>query len=182
MRVGSRFCRVETRRTASKKLAGMVSELPNKDCWTLAEHAGDTSPDAMQHLLSAAGVDEDGLRDDLRDYVLEHLGSAGAVLVVDESGDLKKGTKTVGVQRQYTGTAGRIENSQVAGSRLRHRDRSRVPRHRAVPAEALDHRPRPLRRGRSSRRRELRHQTRVGAQDDRARSRRGSRRRLGHRR
>ncbi|UAK31335.1 IS701 family transposase [Nocardia asteroides] len=95
-------------------LAGMMSELPNKNCWTLAEHAGDTSPDAMQHLLSAAVVDEDGLRDDLRDYVTEHLGSAGAVLVVDESGDLKKGTKTVGVQRQYTGTAGRIENSQVA--------------------------------------------------------------------
>ncbi|MBF6357684.1 IS701 family transposase [Nocardia higoensis] len=92
----------------------MVSELPNKNCWTLAEHAGDRSPDAMQHLLSAAVLDEDGLREDLRDYVVERLGGAGAILVVDESGDLKKGTKTVGVQRQYTGTAGRIENSQVA--------------------------------------------------------------------
>ncbi|WP_233444475.1 IS701 family transposase [Nocardia puris] len=113
-RVGARFARVETRRTGAKMLAGMMSELPNKNCWTLAEHAGDTSPDAMQHLLAAAVVDEDGLRDDLRDYVFEHLGGAGAILVVDESGDLKKGTKTVGVQRQYTGTAGRIENSQVA--------------------------------------------------------------------
>src|SRR4051794_31294278 len=68
----------------------------------------------MQHLLSRARWDTDGVQQDLRDYVVEHLGEAGAVLVIDETGDVKKGTHTVGVQRQYTGTAGRIENAQVA--------------------------------------------------------------------
>ncbi|MEV0339758.1 hypothetical protein AB0H49_12080 [Nocardia sp. NPDC050713] len=77
-RIGARFARVETRRTGARMLAGMMSELPNKNCWTLAEHAGDTSPDAMQRLLAAAVVDYDGLRDDLRDYVIEHLGDVGA--------------------------------------------------------------------------------------------------------
>ncbi len=113
-RLGTRFARIETRRTAGKMLAGLMSELPSKNCWTLAEHAGDTSPDAMQHLLSVAVIDEAGLRDDLRDYVIEHLGDHEATLVVDETGDVKKGTKTAGVQRQYSGTAGRIENCQVA--------------------------------------------------------------------
>jgi SRSO17 transposase len=68
----------------------------------------------MQHLLARAVWDHDAVRDDLREYVVEHLGDPGAVLVVDETGDLKKGTATVGVQRQYTGTAGRVENAQVA--------------------------------------------------------------------
>jgi SRSO17 transposase len=68
----------------------------------------------MQHLLNRASWDTDGVRDDLRDYVTAHLGDSDAVLVVDETGDLKKGSTTVGVQRQYTGTAGRIENAQVA--------------------------------------------------------------------
>jgi SRSO17 transposase len=67
----------------------------------------------MQHLLNRAVWDTDGVRDDLRDYVTTRLGDSDAVLVVDETGDLKKGVCTVGVQRQYTGTAGRIENAQV---------------------------------------------------------------------
>src|SRR4029077_4909681 len=75
---------------------------------------GAKTPDALQHLLSRAVWDADLVRDDLRSYVIDHLGDPGAVLVVDETGDLKKGTHSVGVQRQYTGTAGRIENSQVA--------------------------------------------------------------------
>ncbi len=91
-----------------------MSDLPRKNCWTIAEHAGHASPAAMQHLLSRASWDDDGVRDDLRDYVVGGLGDQGAVLAVDETGDVKKGTATVGVQRQYTGTAGRIENSQVA--------------------------------------------------------------------
>lgn len=65
-------------------------------------------------MLARAKWDADAVRDDVRGYVVEHLGDTDAVLVVDETGDLKKGTRTVGVQRQYTGTAGRIENSQVA--------------------------------------------------------------------
>jgi hypothetical protein len=85
-----------------------------KNLWTIAEHAGDRDPHGMQHLLNRARWDTDGVRDDLHDYVTTHLGDPDAVLVVDETGDLKKGVCTVGVQRQYTGTAGRIENSQVS--------------------------------------------------------------------
>jgi SRSO17 transposase len=113
-RVAGRFARVEPRRRATALVLGMLSDLPRKNCWTLAEHAGDATPDGMQHLLHRAKWDADAVRDDLRAYVVEHLHDDEAVLVVDETGDLKKGTATVGVQRQYTGTAGRIENAQVA--------------------------------------------------------------------
>ena len=113
-RIAGRFARVEPRRRARALILGLLSPLPRKNCWTLAEHAGDGSPDGMQHLLARAVWDADAVRDDLRDYVVEHLADPGAVLVVDETGDLKKGERTVGVQRQYTGTAGRIENAQLA--------------------------------------------------------------------
>ena len=113
-RVAGRFGRVEPRRRARAFVCGLLAELPRKNCWTIAEHAGDPSPDGMQHLLARAVWDEDAVRDDVRAYVVEHLGDPGAVLVVDETGDLKKGSQSVGVQRQYTGTAGRIENAQVA--------------------------------------------------------------------
>jgi SRSO17 transposase len=113
-RAGSRFRRVEPRRRARAFALGLLAELPRMNCWTLAEHAGDSSPDGMQHLLARAKWDADGVRDDVRAFAVEHLGDPGAVLVVDETGDLKKGTATAGVQRQYTGTAGRIENAQVA--------------------------------------------------------------------
>jgi SRSO17 transposase len=95
-------------------LFGLLADLPRKNCWSIAEHAGDRDPHGMQHLLNRAVWDTDGVRDDLRDYVIAHLGDSDAVLVVDETGDLKKGSTTLGVQRQYTGTAGRIENAQVA--------------------------------------------------------------------
>ncbi|MEO6885306.1 MAG: IS701 family transposase [Jatrophihabitantaceae bacterium] len=95
-------------------MLGMLSGLDRKNCWTIAEHRGDVSPDGLQHLLSRAKWDADAVRDELRGYVAGHLGDSGAVLVVDETGDLKKGVQSVGVQRQYTGTAGRIENAQVA--------------------------------------------------------------------
>jgi SRSO17 transposase len=113
-RISGRFARVEPRRRVRRLVLGLLSDLPRKNCWTLAEHAGDASPDGMQHLLHRAKWDADAVRDDLRSYVVEHLRDDAAVLVVDETGDLKKGTATVGVQRQYTGTAGRIENAQVA--------------------------------------------------------------------
>jgi SRSO17 transposase len=113
-RVAGRFPRVEPRRRIRGFVLGLLADLPRKNCWTIAEHAGDASPDGMQHLLSRAVWDTDGVRDDLRDYVVEHLGDPAAVLVVDETGDVKKGTATVGTQRQYTGTAGRVENAQVA--------------------------------------------------------------------
>jgi len=113
-RIAGRFTRVEPRRRARTLLLGLLSDLPDKNCWTISEHAGDDTPDGTQHLLRKAVWDAEKVRDDLRDYVTEHLGDTGAVLVVDETGDLKKGVHTVGVQRQYTGTAGRIENAQVA--------------------------------------------------------------------
>jgi SRSO17 transposase len=113
-RVAGRFARVEPRRRARTFVAGLLAELPRKNCWTIAEHAGHATPDGLQHLLGRAVWDADAVRDDVRDYVLEHLGDPDAVLVVDETGDVKKGARTVGVQRQYTGTAGRIENAQVA--------------------------------------------------------------------
>ena len=113
-RIAGRFGRVEPRRRARQLVLGLLSDLPRKNCWTIAEHVGDRSPDGLQHLLAEACWDHDGVRDDLRDYVVAGLGDQNAVLVVDETGDLKKGSHTVGVQRQYTGTAGRVENAQVA--------------------------------------------------------------------
>lgn len=112
-RVAARFGRVEPRRRAGAFVLGLLAGLPRVNCWTLAEHAGEATPDGMQHLLARATWDEDGVREDLRGYVVDHLGDPDAVLVVDETGDVKKGSATVGVQRQYTGTAGRIENAQV---------------------------------------------------------------------
>ena len=113
-RIAGRFTRVEPRRRARAFVLGLLADLPRKNCWTIAEYAGDTTPGGMQHLLGRARWDADGVRDDLREYVIGHLGDSGAVLVVDETGDVKKGTATAGVQRQYTGTAGRTENAQVA--------------------------------------------------------------------
>jgi SRSO17 transposase len=114
LRIGGRFARVEPRKRVALFVRGLMAGLPRVNCWTLAEHAGQGCPRGMQRLLSAAVWDEDGVRDDLRAYVLEHFADPGAVLVADETGDLKKGTATVGARRQYTGTAGRTENAQVA--------------------------------------------------------------------
>jgi SRSO17 transposase len=95
-------------------MLGLLSGLDRKNCWAIAEQRGDAIPDGLQHLLSRAKWDADSVRDDLRGYVVDHFADPGAVLVVDETGDVKKGVHSVGVQRQYTGTAGRIENAQVA--------------------------------------------------------------------
>ena len=111
--VAGRFPRVDLRWRAKAFVRGLLADLPRKNCWTIAEHAGDSTPDGMQHLLARAVWDHDAVRDNVRCHVVEHLGDQQATLVIDETGDLKKGTTTVGVQRQYTGTAGRIENAQV---------------------------------------------------------------------
>jgi len=113
-RVAGRFARVEPRRRARAFVLGLLADLPRKNCWTIAEHAGDASPDGLQHLLAGAVWDHDAVRDDIRDWLVEHLADPAGVLVVDETGDLKKGASTVGVQRQYTGTAGKVDNAQVA--------------------------------------------------------------------
>ena len=108
--IAGRFRRPEPRRRALDYLRGLLSPVERKNGWQLAEQAGD---DGVQHLLSTYVWDADLVRDDLRDYVVEHLGDVHGVLVVDETGFLKKGNKSVGVQRQYSGTAGRIENCQI---------------------------------------------------------------------
>jgi SRSO17 transposase len=113
-RIAPRFARYEPLRHAGALMLGLLSELDRKNCWTIAEQRGDASPDGLQHLLARAKWDADAVRDDLRGYVVDHFADPGAVLVVDETGDVKKGVQSVGVQRQYTGTAGRIENAQVA--------------------------------------------------------------------
>ena len=109
-----RFGRVEPRRAAAGFVTGLLADLEVKTCWQLAERAGHARPDAMQRLLYRAVWDAEAVRDDLRGLVVERLGDLDGVLVPDETGDLKKGVRSVGVQRQYTGTAGRIENAQVA--------------------------------------------------------------------
>lgn len=112
-RLWPRFARAEARGHCRGYLTGLMSRVERKNGWQLAEAAGEPTPHGMQELLSRAVWDADAVRDDLRAYVVEHLGDPAAVLVVDETGFLKKGTKSVGVQRQYSGTAGRIENCQI---------------------------------------------------------------------
>jgi SRSO17 transposase len=94
-------------------VSGLVAGLERKNGWTLAERAGEVSPDGMQRLLRRADWDVDGVRDDVRAYVIEQLGGRDGVLIADETGFVKKGTRSAGVQRQYSGTAGRTENCQV---------------------------------------------------------------------
>jgi SRSO17 transposase len=112
-RIGHRFRRAEARERAKRYLAGLLERVERKNGWQLAEHLGEAGPQGVQRLLNAADWDVDAVRDDLRSYVSEHLGDPAGVLIVDETGFLKKGTKSVGVQRQYSGTAGRIENCQI---------------------------------------------------------------------
>src|SRR5579864_8821618 len=112
-RIAPRFGRVEPRRRALAYLRGLLSPAERKNGWQLAEIAGDRSPEGVQDFLARVHWDADAVRDDLRAYVAEQLGEDQAVLVLDETGFLKKGDKSCGVQRQYSGTAGRIENCQI---------------------------------------------------------------------
>ncbi|WP_172875960.1 IS701 family transposase [Micromonospora inositola] len=112
--VGHRFRRPEPRRRVRDFVRGLLAPLPTKNCWTIAEHAGDAGPDGMQDLLTRVKWEDTAVRADVREFVGHHLGETDAVLVNDETGDLKKGRHTVGVQRQYSGTAGKIENCQLA--------------------------------------------------------------------
>jgi SRSO17 transposase len=111
--VAGEFGNAAVRRHGRAYLLGLLSQTERKNGWTLAEFAGDVSPDGLQRLLNFSPWDEDGCRDALRRYVVRHLGDPGAVLAVDETGFLKKGRMSAGVARMYTGTAGRVENCQV---------------------------------------------------------------------
>jgi SRSO17 transposase len=112
-RIGVRFARSETRDRVRAYLLGLLAPVQRKNSWQLAEQIGDADPYGVQHLLGRAGWDPDEVRDDLRAYAVVTLGDTDAVLILDETGFLKKGTHSAGVARQYTGTAGRIENAQV---------------------------------------------------------------------
>jgi SRSO17 transposase len=112
-RIAPRFARAEPRRRVLAYLCGLLGNVGRKNGWQLAEHAGERSPDGMQRLLATADWDPELVRDDLRAYVVEHLGDPGAVLVMDETGFPKVGTTSVGVQHQYSGTAGKVDNCQL---------------------------------------------------------------------
>jgi SRSO17 transposase len=112
-RIAPRFGRAEPRRRARAYLRGLLAPVERKNGWQLAEAVGDATPDGVQDFLSRVHWDADAVRDDLHAYVVQHLGDADGVAVLDETGFLKKGEKSAGVQRQYSGTAGRIENCQI---------------------------------------------------------------------
>jgi SRSO17 transposase len=113
-RIAHRFQRPEVRARAYRYLAGLLGEVRRKNSWQMAEAIGEARPRGVQHLLNDAHWDADAVRDDLREYVVEHLGDEqSGILIVDETGFLKKGEKSVGVARQYTGTAGKKENCRV---------------------------------------------------------------------
>src|ERR1700720_2356430 len=112
-RVGGLFRRAEPRRQVGLLLEGLIGGAERKNGWQLAEYAGDPAPWRMQALLGRTIWDQEKARDICRDYVMEHLGDPSGVLVLDETGFLKKGSHSAGVARQYSGTAGRIENCQI---------------------------------------------------------------------
>jgi SRSO17 transposase len=112
-RLSDHFARSEVRQRARDYLHGLLSGAERKNSWQLAEVAGNSTPYGIQHLLGRASWDADALREDLREYVIEHLAGEESVLIVDETGFIKKGENSVGVKRQYTGTVGKRENCQV---------------------------------------------------------------------
>ncbi len=112
-RIGTHFRRAEARTRAGRFLQGLLAPVERKNGWQLAEELGERGPRGVQRLLGEADWDEEAVRDDLRAYLTEHLNGKDGVLVVDETGFVKKGKKSAGVARQYSGTAGRRENSQV---------------------------------------------------------------------
>src|SRR5436309_2382327 len=112
-RIGRHFARSEPRRRAVGYIRGLLGDAERKNGWQLAEHLGEATPDGVQHLLARADWDADAVRDDLVGYVADALGDLGGVLVVDETGFPKRGDHSVGVQRQYCGAVGKVENCQV---------------------------------------------------------------------
>ncbi|WP_167538286.1 IS701 family transposase [Streptomyces albofaciens] len=111
--IGHRFGRVELRRRMRDYVRGLLAPVARKNSWQLAEQAGHATPDGLQHLLAGAKWQPDDIRDDLQQYVADQLGEDEGVLIVDDTGFLKKGSTSAGVQRQYSGTAGRTENCQI---------------------------------------------------------------------
>ncbi|WP_425558993.1 IS701 family transposase [Kutzneria kofuensis] len=142
--VAGRFAQADSRHRARMYLLGLLSGAERKNSWTIAEQAGDLAPDGMQRLLNFYRWDADAVRDDLRDYVLDQITDPTGVVVADETGFLKKGTKSAGVQRQYSGTAGRIENCQLGVflTYVSARGRALIDRELYLPASWTDDRER----------------------------------------
>ncbi len=113
VRIGSHFRRAEVRKRVGRYLQGLLASVERKNGWQMAEELGEANAHGVQRLLEEADWDEEVVRDELRTYVIEQLGEPGGILVVDETGFVKKGKKSAGVARQYSGTAGRRENSQI---------------------------------------------------------------------
>jgi SRSO17 transposase len=111
--IGHRFGRVELRRRMRDYVRGLLAPVDRKISWQLAEQAGHSTPDGLQHLLAGAKWQPDDIRDDLQQYVADKLGKDDGVLIIDDTGFIKKGITSAGVQRQYSGTAGRTENCQI---------------------------------------------------------------------
>ncbi|WP_460113668.1 IS701 family transposase [Streptomyces platensis] len=143
-RFGHRFGRSEPRDRALDYLRGLLAPLERKNGWTLAEQVGQLRPDGVQRLLNHSDWDENAVRDDVRDFVVETIGARDGVLIGDDTGFVKKGTKSAGVQRQYSGTAGRRENCQV-GTFLAYasaRGRALIDRELYLPASWTEDRAR----------------------------------------
>jgi len=137
-RVAGRFARVEPRRRARAFVLGLLSGLRRKNCWTLAEQAGDATPDGMQHLLAGAVWDADAVRDDLRSYVVEHLCDPGAVLVVDETGDLKRAPPVPASKGNTPAPPGGWRTASGGVPQLRLTGGACADRPGAVPAQVVD--------------------------------------------
>src|SRR3982074_2187304 len=152
--VAGRFAQVESRRRARMYVLGLLSGAERKNSWTIAEQAGDLTPDGMQRLLNFYSWDADAVRDDLRGYVLDHLGDPAGVVVADETGFLKKGTKSAGVRASVLrhGWADR-ELPTWRVPHLHITARAGIDRPRALSAEVLDRRAAAVRRGRDPQRR-----------------------------
>jgi SRSO17 transposase len=107
------FSRADIRWQAFKYLRGLLAPIERRNGWTIAEQAGDATPDAMQGLMCSPCFDRDAVRDEVRTAVVAALGDPGGVLIADESGFVKKGKASAGVQRQYCGTSGKVDNCQI---------------------------------------------------------------------
>jgi hypothetical protein len=183
-RIGHRFARSEARQRVKRYLLGLLGRVERKNGWQMAEAIGERDPQGVQHLLNSAKWDAEEVRDDLREYVVEHFGDeAMGVLIVDESGFLKKGEKSVGVARQATraprGTRSTARGRGVRGLLLR--EGSGVLGPGALPTESVDEQPRKKDRGRHSRGDRLPQQARAGRADASAGLRSRGSRRLGAR-
>ncbi len=144
LRIGHRFGRADLRRRGRDCIRGLLAPVGRKNGWQLAEFAGHRTPDGLQRLLNRANWDADDVRDDLQGYVAEHLGEGAGVLVVDDTGFVKKGITSAGVQRQYSGTAGRTENCQIGvfAAYATTRGRALVDRELHLPKSRTDDRDR----------------------------------------